>query len=171
MVPKKNGGLRFCPDYRPLNKWLVGAKFDNPTPFQAVRSIPKDMQFFTVFDALKGYHQCELEEESIPLTTFSTPYGLHQYTRFPMGISHAGDDYGRRFQDIFGHIPNTSRCMEDMIAYSRTYEEHKSLVRTICRTADENNVAFNRKKQSSPARLARSRGIQCRVADSDPAQS
>ena len=124
VVPKKQGGVRFCPDYRPLNKWLIGAKFDNPTPFQSVRSIPQGMRFFAVVDALKGYHQCALYEESMALTTFSTPEGLHQYTRLPMGISHAGDDYERRFHDIFGHIPNTARCMEDLIIYSRTYDEH-----------------------------------------------
>jgi hypothetical protein len=33
VVPKNNGGVRLCPDFRPLNKWLVGAKFHNPTPF------------------------------------------------------------------------------------------------------------------------------------------
>lgn len=55
------------------------------------------MNFFTVVDALKGYHQCAFDEESMALTTFSTPEGLYQYTRLPMGICHAGDDYGRRF--------------------------------------------------------------------------
>ena len=84
VVPKKQGGVRFCPDYRPLNKWLIGAKFDNPTPFQSVRSIPQGMWFFTVVDALKGYHQCALDEKYMALTTFSTPEGLHQYTRLPM---------------------------------------------------------------------------------------
>ncbi len=132
--------------YRPLNKFLIGSKFDNPTPFQSVRSIPKGMKFFTVVDALKGYHQCALDTESMALTTFATPEGLHQYTRLPMGISHAGDDYGRRFSDIFGHIPNTARCMEDLVIYSRTYEEHINLLRMLFKTAADNNVSFNKNK-------------------------
>jgi hypothetical protein len=146
VVPKKQGGVRFCPHYCLLNKFLIGSKFDNPTPFQSVRSIPRGMKFFTVVDALKGYHQCALDEESMALTTFTTPDGLHQYTRLPMGISHAGDDYGRRFSDIFGHIPNTARCMEDLVIYSRTYEEHISLLRMLFKTANDNNVSFNKNK-------------------------
>jgi hypothetical protein len=90
------------------------------------------MKFFTVVDALKGYHQCALDEESMSLTTFATPEGLHQYTRLPMGIN------GRRFSDIFGHIPNMARCMEDLVVYSRSYKEHFALVRYLCKTANDN---------------------------------
>ncbi|KZS04174.1 Uncharacterized protein APZ42_032919 [Daphnia magna] len=108
-------GIRFCPDYHPLNKWLIGAKLP---PMRVGRR----------FD---GPHH---------------PEGLHQYTRLPMGISHARDDYGRRFSDIFGHIPNTARCMEDLIVYSSTYDEHINLLRLLFQTASDNNVSFNRKK-------------------------
>lgn len=78
----------------------MGAKSDNPTPFQSARSIQQGMRFFPVVDALKGYHQCALDTESIALTKFSNSKGLHQYIRLPMGINAAGDDYGRRFSDI-----------------------------------------------------------------------
>ena len=36
--------------------------------------------------------------------------------------------------------------MEDLIIYSRTYDEHIQLLRLVFRTADERNVSFNRKK-------------------------
>jgi hypothetical protein len=79
--------------------------------------------FLTVVDALKRYLQCAFDEESIALTTFSTPEGLPSI-RLPTSISNAGDDYGRQFHDIFGHIPNTAPCMEDIIIFFLTYEEH-----------------------------------------------
>ncbi len=34
------------------------------------------MKYFTVVDALKGYHQVPLDDEKADLTTFSTPFGL-----------------------------------------------------------------------------------------------
>jgi hypothetical protein len=87
------------------------------------------MIFFTVVDVLKGYHQCVLDAESMALTTFSTPEGLHQYTRLSMGICHASYYFGRRFFDIFGHIPNTTG-MEDLVIYLRTHEEHVDFLTT-----------------------------------------
>ena len=41
-----------------------------------------------------------------------------------------GDDYGSKFSDIFGHIPKTTRCFEDLV-YSRKYKEHFTLVRDV----------------------------------------
>ena len=80
--PKPCGGLRLCVDFRALNKHIVRPRFESQTPFQAVRIIPKGMKFFTVIDALKGYHQVQLDEESAALTTFSTPFGRFQYHKF-----------------------------------------------------------------------------------------
>ena len=78
--PKPGGGLRVCVDFRSLNVHIIRTRFESQTPFQAVRTIPKGTQFFTVIDAFKGYHQVPLDEESAALTTFSTPFGLFQYT-------------------------------------------------------------------------------------------
>jgi hypothetical protein len=41
-----------------------------------------------------------------------------------------GDDYGSKFSDIFGHLPKTTRCFEDLV-YSRKYKEHFTLVRDV----------------------------------------
>ena len=92
LVPKKDGGIHLCVDFRNLNKSIVRPLFDANTPFQAVRTIPPGMKYFTVIDALKGYHQVKLDGESTALTTFSTPFGRYQYLRLPFGVCHAGDD-------------------------------------------------------------------------------
>ena len=122
IMPKDSvsGGVRITVDFRELNKWLVGNVFPNKTPFEAVRSIPTGMNYFTMFDGLKGYHMVRLDEESMELTTFSTPFGLFQYTRLPMGICHSGDSFGSRYYQIFGDLPIAS-CMEDMCVYTATY--------------------------------------------------
>ena len=93
-------------NFRFLNDNIIRPRFESLTPFQAVRTIPKGMRFFTVVDELKGYHQVPLDDESSALTTLSTPFGRFQYVRLPMGVTHAGDDFGRRVSDVFDDIPN-----------------------------------------------------------------
>ena len=144
--PKPCGGLRLCVDFRALNKHIVRPRFESQTPFQAVRTIPKGMKFFTVIDALKGYHQVQLDEESAALTTFSTPFGRFQYLRLPFGIVHAGDDYGRRVSEVFDDLPNSRRVVEDVLVFSATYSEHVKLVRELLRRADEHQVSINARK-------------------------
>ena len=103
-MPKDSisGGVRITVDYRELNKRLVGTIFPNKTPFETVWSIPPGMNYFTMFDGLKEYHMIPLDEEAMALTMFSTPFGLFQYTRLPMGINHAGDSFGSRYYLVFG---------------------------------------------------------------------
>ena len=146
-MPKDSvsGGVRITVDYRELNKWLVGTIFPNKTPFEAVRSIPTGMNYFTMFDGLKGYHMIPLDEESMALTTFSTPFDLFQYTRLPMGICHAGDSFGSRYYQVFGDLP-IAGCVEDMCVYAATYPEMIELSRQIIERADKHNVSFNAKK-------------------------
>ena len=100
------------------------------------------MIFFTMFDGLKGYHMVRLDEESMELTTFSTPFGLFQYTRLPMGICHSGDSFGSRYYQIFGDLPIAS-CVKDMCVYTATYPEMLALTKEIVERADKYNVSFN----------------------------
>ena len=146
LVAKKDGGIRLCVDFRHLNKNIVRPLFDAATPFQAVRTIPAGMKFFTVIDALKGYHQVPLDEESTALTTFSTPFGRYQYLRLPFGVSHAGDDYGRRVSEVFDDLPNCRRVMEDVVVFSETYDAHLQLVRRLFQRASDHHVALNTSK-------------------------
>ena len=111
IVSKDDGGIRICGDFTSLNHCIIRPTFDSPTPFQAVRTIPTGVKFFTVIDALKGYHQVELDEESSAMTTFFTPFGRYKYNRLPFGVSLAGDDYGRCLANIFDDFPNCRRVV------------------------------------------------------------
>jgi hypothetical protein len=143
IAPKKDGGIRVCVDFTPLNAFIIRPTFETATPFQAVRSIPAGMRFFTVIDALKGYHQVPLDDESATMTTFFTPFGRYMYRRLPFGVCHAGDDYSRSVSDVFDDIPNCRRIIEDILIFSETYEEHISLVQQVFQHAADNQIAIN----------------------------
>ena len=89
VAPKKNSDrIRMCVDLSHLNRYVKRERYQSPTPAEAIADISAcQAKFFTVLDAMKGYHQCPLDQESQLLTTFITPFGRFKYMRAPYGIS------------------------------------------------------------------------------------
>jgi hypothetical protein len=63
-----------------------------------------------------------------------------------MGITHAGDDFGRRVSDVFDNILNTGRVVEDILIFSSTYEEHMATVQQVFTRAKEHSISLNPRK-------------------------
>ena len=74
VTPKKGvDQVRLCVDLSHLNKFVRRERYQSSTPAQAVADIAADSaRIFTKLDAMKGYHQCPLDEDSQLLTTFIT---------------------------------------------------------------------------------------------------
>ena len=90
MVPKSSGQVRLCVDMREANKAVKREKHLMPT----VDNLVADLNGATVFgklDPSSGYHQLELEPESLYITTFSTHVGLRRYKRLMFGINTASE--------------------------------------------------------------------------------
>ena len=58
-----------------------------------MQSIPESAKFFAKLDAVHGYFQLALDEESSFLTTFLIPTGRYRYLRAPMGLSSSSDKW------------------------------------------------------------------------------
>ena len=75
LVPKKDGSVRFCIDFRKLNKVT---EFDaEPMPnMEEVINRMSGHKFFTKMDCCQGYWQVGLPDNCKYLTAFKTPKGL-----------------------------------------------------------------------------------------------
>jgi hypothetical protein len=62
-----------------------------PSPRDAVKNIKPESQWFCSFDALSGYYQIQLDEESSFLTTFLLPQGRFCFLGAPMGMKNSSD--------------------------------------------------------------------------------
>jgi len=120
VVPKKDGGIRMCVDLTKLNKYVKRPVNPQPTPFEVVRKLPKGKKHLAVFDALKGYHQIELDDESRALTTFLTPFGRYRYKRLPFGESDAGDVFTLRYGLAVDSSTEGRRTTEDTLLMGDT---------------------------------------------------
>jgi len=64
VVPKKNTtDIRMCVDLTKLNRYVQRPVNPQLTPWEVIRNIPRGTKHYAVFDALKGYHQIDLDEE------------------------------------------------------------------------------------------------------------
>ena len=95
-VPKPDGvNVRMVTDYYKINKFVKRPVHLFPSVADIVRSIPAGMCFFEKMDAIHGYFQLALDEESFKLTTFLLPSGRYRYLRAPMGLSSSSDEWCR----------------------------------------------------------------------------
>jgi hypothetical protein len=96
---KKEGTLRMCVDYQPLN--AVTIKNKNPLPhIDILFDQLSRAKVFSKIDLRSGYHQIKIKPQDIPKTSFSTRYGLYEYLVMSFGfdecscILYAFDEFG-----------------------------------------------------------------------------
>ena len=143
VAPKKNSEkIRLCIDFTKLNKFVERERYMSNTPAEAVLEI-KNSNFFSVFDAVKGYHQCELDEESQDITTFITPFGRYKYKRAPYGVKSISEHYNRRMDECFHDLNNLAKIVDDCLIHDETLEEHHKNVRKFLKKCEEKQVSLN----------------------------
>jgi len=67
-----------------------------------------------------------VDEEDRAKTAFSTPMGLYEFKRMPMGLVNAPATFQRLMQTVFGDqvFEKLLICLDDIIVFSTTFEEH-----------------------------------------------
>ena len=125
ITKKKDGGPRFCVDYRDLNN--VTAKDSYPLPNQGdILDTISDAKYFSSLDLASGYWQIKLDKESQLKTAFVSRYGLYQFTVMPFGLTNAPATFQRLMDLVLAGL-NWIECMvylDDIIVFSSTWHEH-----------------------------------------------
>ncbi|GAU48362.1 hypothetical protein TSUD_282430 [Trifolium subterraneum] len=124
-VPKKDGKVRMCVDYRDLNR--ASPKDDFPLPHidVLVDSTTKS-KVFSFMDGFSGYNQIKMAVEDREKTAFITPWGTFCYKVMPFGLTNAGATYQRGMTTLFHDMMHKEIevYVDDMIVKSGTEEEH-----------------------------------------------
>ena len=131
-VSKKDGTLRFCVDYRALNKFTVKNSYPLPR-IDGLMDQLGDAQFFSTIDLRSGYHQVRIAESDIPKTAFSTRYGHYEYTVVPFGLTNAPAEFMSIMNDVFQEYTDkfVMVYLDDILIYSNTWKEHIEHIKLV----------------------------------------
>lgn len=140
---KSNGKLRLAIDYRGLNAVSLPATLHPIPRIDDLFDRLGEARFFSVLDAKSGYHQLPIPKEESEITAFVVPWGQFEFIeRTPFGLKGAGYSFQRMMSTILGECNfRDALCyLDDILVWSRTWEEHVRKLRGILRKLHTANL-------------------------------
>ena len=130
-VPKEDGSIRLCVDYRRLN----GVSQPDPYYMATLEEILERVGSsgcISKLDLSKGFYQIEVEAESIAKTAFITPFGKYQFLRMPFGLCNAPSIFQRVMECVLrGCYSFSAPYIDDIVVFSQDGETHLSDLREV----------------------------------------
>ena len=130
LVKKKDGTIRFCVDYRRLNRITLFDTEPMPNTEEVFARI-HDKRFFSKLDLSKGYWQIPIKPECRDATTFVCSEGSFRYLKMPFGLVNAPATLNRLMRRLLNDIHDADCYMDDVLGASVTWEEHLSMLRPV----------------------------------------
>jgi hypothetical protein len=132
LVQKKDGPQRMCVDYRSLNdvtiknKYLLSCIDDLFDKMRGAR-------VFSKIDLRSGYHQMKIRPSDIPKTTFSTRYGLYEFTVMSFGITNALAYFMNLMNKVFMEYLDKFVVVfvDDILIYSKNDSDHEEQLQMV----------------------------------------
>jgi hypothetical protein len=146
-VPKKDGKLRLCVDYRKLNDITIKNRYPLPN-ISELQDRLAGATIFTALDLRGAYNLIRIKAGEEWKTAFRTRYGHYEYTVMPFGLTNAPatcqeliNNVLREFLDIF-----VVAYLDDILVFSRNETEHIEHIKKVLRKLDSADLRLKPEK-------------------------
>ena len=146
-VPKRDGGLRLCVDYRGLNAVTVKNRHPLPLITETLDRL-SGARRFTKLDLKDGYHQIRIKHGDEWKTAFRTRYGHFEYQVMPFGLTNAPATFQAYINKALRGLIDVICVvyLDDILIYSEDPAQHWRHVRAVLQRLREFKLYANLKK-------------------------
>ena len=144
-VPKPNGDVRMCIDYRHLNSVTQPDIYPLPQIEQLLDDVSK-ARYISTLDLTQGYYQFPVKEEHQCKTAFVTPNGKWEFKKMPFGLKGAPAAFQREMDQLFQDHQNLSAYIDDVAIYSQTWTDHLTHLRVALTKLKEKGLTAKVRK-------------------------
>ena len=147
-VPKKDGELRLCVDYRKLNAITIKNRYPLPN-IEELQQRLQGAKWFTSIDLRGAYNLIRMKAGEEWKTAFRTRYGLYEYMVMPFGLTNAPatcqemiNDTLRKYLDVF-----VIAYLDDILVYTAgELQDHVQRVRQVLEKLKERDLKVKLEK-------------------------
>lgn len=149
IVPKKNGAKRLCVDYRKLNTVTKKDAYPLPRIDDLLETLGQ-ASWFSNLDLASGYWQVRVQESDREKTAFVTKFGTYEFKVMPFGLCNAPATFQRLMNTVLHECIGrfVAVYLDDIIVYSRTYEEHLEHLTRVFEELRKASLKLNSEKCS-----------------------
>ena len=131
-IPKKDGTLRLCVDYRGLNAITIKNRYPLPLISETLDRL-SGAKIFTQLDLRDAYHRIRIKKGDEWKTAFRTRYGHYEYQVMPFGLANAPATFQAYINRALSGLLDVCCVvyLDDILIYSQSLEEHRRAVRLV----------------------------------------
>lgn len=142
VVPKKNGELRVCGDYRRLNAVTKPDRYPVPR-LKDFTYLLAGKKVFSTIDLNRAYQQLPVLNEHIDKTAIITPFGLFEFPRMCPGLKNAGQTFQRFIHQVLSGLDFAFPFIDDVIVASSCEKTHKDDLRAVLQRFNDYGITIN----------------------------
>ncbi|MEN7973341.1 MAG: reverse transcriptase domain-containing protein [Verrucomicrobiota bacterium] len=147
LVMKRSGEIRFCIDFRLLNRMSRVDTFPTPNQQQLLAQL-RGARVFSSFDIASAYWQIPMAESAKDITTFACSEGTFRWESMPFGLLNSGSTFNRLIADVFRNYIGrfVLAYIDDIVVFSATIDEHIEHLRLLFEAVAQAYLKFKPKK-------------------------
>ena len=125
LIRKRDGNIRWCVDYRALNKVTKKDVFPLPLIEECIDTLSGNV-WFSKLDANSAYWQVKIDDEDKCKTAVITKYGFFQFAKMPFGLCNVPSTFTRVMNLVLRglHWKTVLAFLDDILVLGKNFEDH-----------------------------------------------